>query len=83
MGSAAEWLESHYGPTGVYLWALKANLQAHSFYERLGAVRAELKEFENPGGGSSPSWRFAWGRSSDLRLRAEELTKHADSRRLK
>jgi GNAT superfamily N-acetyltransferase len=83
MGSAALWLEAHYGDIGVYLWALEANLQAHFFYERLGAVRAETKEFENPGGGSSASWRFVWRRPTDLRLRAEGLTKHADPRRLK
>jgi GNAT superfamily N-acetyltransferase len=80
MGGAAAWLESHHGQTGVYLWALEENLQARAFYERLGAVHAEMQQVENPGGGSSPSWRLAWARPKDLRLRAEELTNRTDSR---
>lgn len=78
MRTAAVWLESHYGQTGVYLWALEANLQARHFYERLRAHHVETMEHENPGGGSSAAWRFVWGNPRDLRVRAEELTQQAD-----
>jgi len=52
MRGAAGWLEEHYRDIGVYLWQLETNLPARSFDERLGAVHAETKELEHPGGGS-------------------------------
>ena len=54
---------------------------ARSFYERLGAVHAETKELEHPGGGSSASWRMVWARPIDLRLRADALSNKTNSRR--
>ena len=74
MRSAAIWLEEHYRDTGVYLWHLEANQTARCFYERLGAVHAETKQMDNPGGGSSRSWRVVWVRPKELRLRADALT---------
>jgi hypothetical protein len=63
MRGAAAWLEEYYRDMGVYLWELETNLPARSFYERLGAVHAETKELEHPGGGSSASWRLVWAPS--------------------
>ena len=74
MQNAGTWLASHYGQSGVYLWVLEANQSARSFYARLGAAHAETMESEHPGGGSSPSCRYAWPRPEVLRMCADALT---------
>jgi GNAT superfamily N-acetyltransferase len=81
MRGAAAWLEEYYRDMGVYLWQLETNLPARSFYERLGAVHAQTKELEHPGGGSSASWRMVWPRPIDLRLHADALSNKTNSRR--
>jgi GNAT superfamily N-acetyltransferase len=60
MRSAGRWLCEHYPDSGVYLWAMEANVSARSFYERLGARRRETTMKADPGGGRAPNCRYTW-----------------------
>lgn len=45
---------------GLYLWVHEANVDARSFYERLGATIAERAVADAPGGGRVAEVRYAW-----------------------
>ncbi len=45
---------------GFHLWVLEENAQAIQFYERIGGIRHDMVNSENPGGGFSNKYRYVW-----------------------
>ena len=46
--------------SGLYLWVLQQNTAAQAFYEALGGRRVGEGLTEPPGGGTAPTFRYAW-----------------------
>ena len=66
MREAAAWAEERHPGRGLYLWVLPANINAQRFYEHLGGAHAGTEEHEQAGGGTAPSFRYAWRDTSPL-----------------
>ena len=46
--------------SGMFLWVLQQNTAAQAFYESIGGSRAGEGVSAPPGGGSVPTFRYAW-----------------------
>ena len=46
--------------TGLYLWVLQQNTAAQAFYDAIGGRRVGEGVSEPPGGGTAPTFRYAW-----------------------
>jgi ribosomal protein S18 acetylase RimI-like enzyme len=52
--------------TALYLWVLKQNTAAQSFYEAIGGTRSGEKIAESPAGDTIEAFRYAWHDASVL-----------------
>jgi ribosomal protein S18 acetylase RimI-like enzyme len=64
--SVATWSRENYPEAGVYLSVLEPNLPARRFYESLGAINYESRNWEPPGGGQVVDLRYIWPGSQIL-----------------
>ncbi|HMF04033.1 MAG TPA: GNAT family N-acetyltransferase [Acidimicrobiia bacterium] len=46
--------------SGLYLWVLRQNTAAQAFYEAIGGRRVGDGLTQPPGGGTAPTFRYAW-----------------------
>jgi ribosomal protein S18 acetylase RimI-like enzyme len=46
--------------SGLYLWVLQQNIAAQAFYDAIGGTRVGEGATEPPGGGTAPTYRYAW-----------------------
>ena len=60
MHEAAKWIADNYPTPHFYLWVYEDNLEARRFYEKMGGENVESATYENPGGGTSNTLRYAW-----------------------
>jgi predicted N-acetyltransferase YhbS len=56
-GQAVAEREPH---TGLYLWVLQQNVSAQAFYAAIGGKRVGEGVTKPPGGGTAPTFRYAW-----------------------
>jgi ribosomal protein S18 acetylase RimI-like enzyme len=60
MSATAEAVLARTPSTGLYLWVLKQNTAAQSFYESIGGARAGEKTSKSPAGDTIEAFRYAW-----------------------
>jgi ribosomal protein S18 acetylase RimI-like enzyme len=60
MAESAQAVVDREGRSGLYLWVLQQNTTAQVFYEAIGGRRVGDGLTQPPGGGSAPTFRYAW-----------------------
>lgn len=60
MRDVAAWCESVAPDAPLYLWVLKSNQKAQSFYLNLGATHVGQDLWTSPSGGAAPVLRYSW-----------------------
>jgi ribosomal protein S18 acetylase RimI-like enzyme len=60
MGASGQAVAAREAHAGVYLWVLQQNTAAQAFYEAIGGQRVGEGLSKPPGGGTAPTFRFAW-----------------------
>ena len=60
MEEASKWVGEHYPDSGFYLWVYEANHLARQFYDKMGGKIVEEALYDNPGGGTANTLRYAW-----------------------
>jgi ribosomal protein S18 acetylase RimI-like enzyme len=60
MSATAEVVLARARSNGLYLWVLKQNTAAQSFYEAIGGVQAGEKISQSPAGDTTAAFRYAW-----------------------
>jgi ribosomal protein S18 acetylase RimI-like enzyme len=68
MSATAEAVLANASGPAVYLWVLKQNTAAQSFYEAIGGARAGEKISESPAGDRIEAFRYAWPDATRLAL---------------
>ena len=58
--------------SGLYLWVLRQNTAAQAFYEARGGRCVEEAITEPPGGGTAPTFRYAWPDPATLLVRSSD-----------
>jgi ribosomal protein S18 acetylase RimI-like enzyme len=74
MRQAGTWLSQTFPSAGVYLEVLESNRRAQAFYQRLGGRDVGTMDSENPGGGTSRHFLYAWDSPNDLLDRTKVWT---------
>jgi ribosomal protein S18 acetylase RimI-like enzyme len=60
MAESAQAVVARKAPSGLYLWVLQQNIAAHAFYDAIGGRRVGEGVTTPPGGGTAPTFRYAW-----------------------
>jgi predicted N-acetyltransferase YhbS len=60
MARSAQAVVDREGASGLYLWVLRQNIGAQAFYEAIGGRRVGDGLTQPPGGGTAPTFRYAW-----------------------
>ena len=60
MAASAQAVAQRRPDAGLYLWVLQQNTAAQGFYDAIGGTRVGEGVSEPPGGGTAPSFRYAW-----------------------
>lgn len=60
MRSVASWSRENFPEAGIYLSVLEPNVPARRFYESLGAINHESRNWVPPGGGQVVDLRYTW-----------------------
>ena len=68
MSATAEAVLARTPCPALYLWVLKQNTAAQSFYEAIGGARAGEKIAESPAGDRIEAFRYAWPDATTLAL---------------
>ncbi|MDQ1458497.1 MAG: hypothetical protein QOH28_4117 [Actinomycetota bacterium] len=68
MSATAEAVLAKTPCTALYLWVLKQNTAAQSFYEAIGGVRAGEKISKSPAGDTIEAFRYTWHDATMLAL---------------
>jgi len=66
MRNVACWSRENHPLAGIYLSVLEPNVPARRFYESLGAINFESRNWEPPGGGQVVDLRYTWPDSQKL-----------------
>ncbi len=59
----AQYIFQHAKGSKYYLYVLKSNDQAITFYNRMHGIKDGVELFETPGGGHSKVYRFVWNQN--------------------
>jgi ribosomal protein S18 acetylase RimI-like enzyme len=60
MAASAQAVVGRANNTGLYLWVLQQNTTAQAFYDAIGGRRVGEGVSDPPGGGTAPTFRYAW-----------------------
>jgi ribosomal protein S18 acetylase RimI-like enzyme len=60
MAASAQAVAGRENHAGLYLWVLQQNTTAQAFYDAIGGRRVGEGVSEPPGGGTAPTFRYAW-----------------------
>jgi len=60
MARSAQAVVEREARSGLYLWVLQQNITAQAFYEAIGGDRVGEGVSHPPGGGTAPTFRYAW-----------------------
>lgn len=60
MKDSARWVQNKDAQSGLFLLVLENNQSAIKFYEKIGGQYIDKTMYNNPGGGQSPIFTYAW-----------------------
>ncbi|MGY3571512.1 GNAT family N-acetyltransferase [Vibrio paucivorans] len=63
----ANWIEQHFGQSGVYLEIMAENKQAVEFYDRMGGKNSLQRLWNAPCGNQVPELVYTWDSAADLK----------------